>query len=128
MDLQQKRKITVSTILSFALLTAFSLGMPYSLKAKSEKELISKTGTKCTNVQPTVSITMLESILKVSVEDETETIEHVAIIEMYSDNVKLLKGCGTQICLFDLKHLSKGIYKVIIDTNYRSLVSSIKLN
>jgi len=128
MDLQQKHNTKLNTVLLFALLTTINFSMPQYVKAKNVYTTKQKLNINWINALPTDGITMLESILKVVVDNKYETIEQVTLIKIDSGFTKSLNGCETPICLYNLSLLPNGIYKVIVDTNMRNLVGNIKLS
>jgi len=124
MDIKRKHTAisTVNWLIGLAMLA--SITMPQNSIAKTgclKTSNYYEIFTPCPNGG---SITMLETILRISTNNVNETIVHITVLKLENGFVKNLNGCKNAICEIDLKRFSKGLYKVIVKTSQTTFADS----
>lgn len=124
MDSIKKRfnAILSSLCIIITFVVATGIGIPGNVNAK------------CPALKPVInlpsgdSITMLETILRISTSHANENIEHITLVKLDNGFAKVMNTCKSQICEYNVQRLQRGFYKVIVKTNLKVFSDTITIN
>jgi len=128
MDSIKKRfNAILSSCIVITLAVATGIGIPGKVNAETQYIFECPALKPVINLPSGDSITMLETILRISTSHANENIEHITLVKLDNGFAKVLNTCKSQICEYNVQRLPRGFYKVIVKTNFKVFSDTITI-